>query len=285
MTPAGPEYELYAIRYATRAGQRDENFMGGDPHHGPMPMDYFIWVAVGPDGAVVIDTGFNAQVASKRHRDYLRCPIDSLGLLGIRAEDVSDVIVTHLHYDHAGNFDRFANATFHLQEREMHYATGRYMRYSRLADSFEVDDVCTVVRLNYARRVTFYGGDGNLRPGISLHAAGGHSDGLQFVTVNTRRGRVVLASDVSHFYENLDSMRPYPRAFHVGDMLEGFDKLNAVAPTPDHIIPGHDPEVMERYDPPEESLRGIVVRLDQAPRIQLPGDFAGGARMPSRAAE
>src|SRR3546814_15567483 len=65
----------------------------------------------------------------------------------------SDLVLTHLHYDHVGNFDRFPNATFHLQETELHYAVGRYMRYPRLAHSFEVEDVCGIVRLNYARRV------------------------------------------------------------------------------------------------------------------------------------
>lgn len=266
---ADPEYEIYAIRYATREGRRDENFMGGDPHHSPMPMDYYIWVVIGPGGPVVVDTGFSAEVAKKRKRDYLRCPIDSLALIGVKPEDVRDVVLTHLHYDHAGNFDRFPNATFHLQEPEIHYATGRYMRYARLAESFEVDDVCGVVRLNYAERVTFYNGDGQLRPGIHLRAAGGHSAGLQFVTVNTARGTVVLASDVTHFYENLEGMRPFHRAFHVGDMLEGFDKLNAAAPSGDHIIPGHDPEVMRRYVAPSDELQGIVARLDWPPVSRL----------------
>lgn len=265
MSQSLPEYDLYAIRYATRDGRRDENFMGGDPHHGAMPMDYFVWVAVGPSGTIVIDTGFNAEVAKRRGRDFLRCPVQSLSLIGVDPADVGDVILTHLHYDHVGNFDLFPAATFHLQEAEMHYASGRYMKYARLADSFEVEDICGMVRLNYARRVAFYQGDAELYPGIKLHKAGGHSAGLQFVTVNTCRGVVVLASDVSHFYENLETMRPYPRAFHVGDMLEGFDKLVTIAPSLAHIVPGHDPAVLLRYGPPNEPLRGAVVRLDRVP--------------------
>src|SRR6185369_14539352 len=171
---AEQEYELFAIRYATREAQRSEHFIGGDPHDGPMPMDYFMWVAKG--GGRTFDIDVNA---------------------------VEDVILTHLHYDHVGNFDRFPNARFHLQERELAYATGRFMRYPRLSHSFEVEDVCGIVRLNYARRVLFYDGDAELAPGLSIHAAGGHSAGLQFVRVRTRRGFVVLASDVSHFYENM----------------------------------------------------------------------------------
>ena len=185
---AEQEYELFAIRYATREARRSEHFIGGDPHDGPMPMDYFMWVARGGGRTFVIDTGFNAEVSKKRKRTFLRCPVETLGAFGIDANAVEDVILTHLHYDHVGNFDRFPKARFHLQEREMAYATGRYMRYPRLSHSFEVEDVCGIVRLNYARRVMFYNGDAELAPGLTIHAAGGHSAGLQFVRVRTRRG-------------------------------------------------------------------------------------------------
>jgi glyoxylase-like metal-dependent hydrolase (beta-lactamase superfamily II) len=124
-----PNYEVYAIRYATRASKRSDNFVGGDPHDGPMPLDYYVWAAIGPDRSYVIDTGFTAEIAAKRKRDYLRCPIESLKLVGLDPGKVSDVILTHLHYDHVGNFDKLPAATFHLQESEMHYAVGRYMRY------------------------------------------------------------------------------------------------------------------------------------------------------------
>ncbi len=265
-----PEYEVFAIRYATRDAQRRDHFIGGDLHEGPMPMDYFMWVVRGEGRVIVVDTGFNAEVAARRKRTYLRCPVEALELLKIRPADVRDVVLTHLHYDHAGNFDRFPNARFHLQEREIHYATGRYMRFPRLSHSFEVEDICGIVRLNYVQRVLFYAGDAELAPGVTLHGAGGHSDGLQFVRVNTARGPVVLASDVSHFYENLAGGRPFPTAFHVGEMLEGFEKLLASAPDESHIVPGHDPLVMRLYPTPSPDLEGIVVRLDVPPSGQAP---------------
>ncbi|HEY3738989.1 MAG TPA: N-acyl homoserine lactonase family protein [Bryobacteraceae bacterium] len=265
MPESVPKYELFAIRYATRNAQRRDNFIGGDPHEGPMPMDYFVWVAVSPERTFIIDCGFTAEVSAKRKRTFLRCPIDALKLLNVDADNVGDVILTHLHYDHVGNFHRFPKARFHLQEPEIHYATGRYMAYPRLSHSFEVEDVCGIVRLNYAQRVTFYNGPFELAPGITLHPAGGHSAGLQFVRVHTARGWVVVASDVTHFYENLESRRPFVTAFHVGQMLEGFDALLAQAPTPNHIVPGHDPLVMKRYPAPSRELEGIVVRLDVMP--------------------
>jgi glyoxylase-like metal-dependent hydrolase (beta-lactamase superfamily II) len=268
-----PEYELFAVRYAMRDAKRSNHFIGGDPHDGPMPMDYFLWAAVGPERTFVIDTGFTAEVAAKRERTFLRCPVEALQLIGIDGDKVQDVILTHLHYDHVGNFHRFPAAQFHLQEPEMAYATGRYMRHPRLAHSFEVEDIVGMVRLNFARRVMFYDGPAELAPGISIHPVGGHSAGLQFVRVHTRRGWVVVASDVTHFYENMLSGRPFTTAFHVGEMLEGFDALRAQAPSLAHIVPGHDPLVMKCYPTPSSNLEGVVVRLDVAPDDAPLGDL------------
>jgi glyoxylase-like metal-dependent hydrolase (beta-lactamase superfamily II) len=260
-----PPYEVYAIRYATREGRRRDNFIGGDPHDGPMPMDYFVWVVVGPERRFVVDCGFTAEVSARRKRTYLRDPVEALKLLDIRADEISDVILTHLHYDHVGNFDRFHRARFHLQERELAYATGKYMRHPFLSHSFEVDDVVGVVRLNYGGRVVFHDGDAELAPGVRLHLATGHSAGLQFVSVQTQRGRLVLASDVTHYYENMDSGRPYTTTFHVGETLESYQKVRAIAASSDHIVPGHDPLVMQLYPPARPDLDGIAVRLDLPP--------------------
>lgn len=259
------DYELFALRYATRPANRSDHFIGGDPHDGPMPMDYFVWLARNADRAVVIDIGFTAESGGKRGRRLERCPIDSLTLLGVDPASVEDVILTHMHYDHVGNFARFPKARFHLQEPEIHYATGRYMRHPHLAKSFEPDDVCGVVRLNFDGRVVYHNGPSDILPGISVVPTGGHSAGLQFVKVNTRRGVVVLASDVSHFYENMESARPFTVALHVGDMLEAFDTLRAHAASPELIVPGHDPLVMKRYPPVSHDLEGIAVRLDVPP--------------------
>ena len=266
MDAALPDYEIYAIKYAERDARRADHFIGGDPHDGPMPMDYFVWAAISQERTVVVDSGFTAAVAEKRGRRHLRCPIEALALIGADKSAVADVVLTHMHYDHAGNFDRFPNARFHLQEVELHYTTGRYMRYPFLAHAFEVEDVVGIVRLNFAQRVMLHQGMVDLCPGITLHPVGGHTPGMQFVRVHTKRGWVVLASDVTHYYENMERGRPFTAAFHIGQMLEAYDALRAMAPSPRHIVPGHDPLVLRRYPAARPDLEGIVARLDLEPR-------------------
>ena len=260
-----PEYEVYAIRYATRDGFRRNHFIGGDPHDAPMPMDYFIWLVRNEDRLFVVDTGFGPEVAGKRGRQLLRTPAQGLELLGVDAAKVKDVIVTHMHYDHIGTFDAFSSAQFHLQDDEMAYATGRYMRHRQFNHGYEVDEVVGMVRMVFKDRVSFYKGEAQLAPGVSVHRVGGHTHGLQCVRVHTRRGWVVLASDCSHFYEHFEKKRVFTTMFDVGEAVEGYGILQALAQSPQHIIPGHDPQVMLRYPPASTDLEGIVVRLDENP--------------------
>ena len=242
-----PRYEIFAVRYATRPALHRDHFIGGDLHDTPMPMDYFTWAIVPPGGrAILVDTGFTAKTAAVRKRTFLRCPTDGLRLLGIDAESVQDIVLTHLHYDHVGNFHKFPSARFHLQDREMTFATGRYMRYPLFGHAFEVDDIAGMVRLNFEGRVEFYEGDSELVPGITLHFLGGHTGGLQVVRVHTARGWVVLASDATHFYENMRRNRPYVTSFHLGGVVDGFRAVERLASSPRHIIPGHDPLVMKQ---------------------------------------
>jgi len=255
-------YEVYAVKYAHHARRASENFIGGDPHDGPMPLDYFVWLIRGDGREVVVDTGFSSAMATKRGRDHIRCPTEGLKLLGTEAKSVKDVVITHLHYDHVGNFDLFPNATLHLQDLEMQYATGRNMAHECFRGAYEVEDVVGMVRRAYAGRVRFHNADAHLCDGISLHLIGGHTMGLQAVRVNTRGGWLVLASDASHFYANMDETRPFPIVYSVGDMVAGYDKLRSLAASPAHVVPGHDPLVMQRYRAPSKALEGIVVRLD-----------------------
>jgi glyoxylase-like metal-dependent hydrolase (beta-lactamase superfamily II) len=258
-------YEVYAVRYATVARKSSENFIGGDPHETGARMDYFVWLVRNASHTFVVDTGFNADAARRRKREFLRPPTEGLAMLGVDAARVGEVILTHMHYDHVGNFDLFPNARFHLQDREMSFATGRYMCCGPFSHAYEVEEVVGMVRRVYAGRVVFHDGDAELAPGLTLHHVGGHTLGLQAVRMWTRVGWLVLASDASHYYANMEEARPFPIVVDVAAMVDGWRKLRSLASAPQHVVPGHDPLVMQRYRAPDPSMEGTVVRLDAEP--------------------
>ncbi len=262
MTDPAP-YEVYAVRYATVERRGAENFIGGDPHEAAH-MDYFVWVARNADHTVVVDTGFDEAAARRRKRNFLRAPAEGLKLLGVEASSVADVIITHLHYDHAGNLGQFPRARFHLQDREMAYATGRYMGLPFFSHAYEADDVVAAVRMVYAGQVVFHDGDSEIVPGITVHHIGGHTRGLQAVRVWTRLGWLVLASDAAHYFANMLENRPFPIVADVTQMADGWRKLRTLAGGDiERIVPGHDPLVMKTYRAPTPELQGIAVRLDE----------------------
>lgn len=259
-------YQVYAVRYAHHPDRpASENFIGGDPHEGPMPLDFFVWAIVGEERSFVVDTGFDEAMARKRRRNFLRSPAEGLRTIGVDPARVADVVVTHMHYDHCGNHDMFPNATYHLQDKEMAYCTGRCMCHQALKAPFERDDVAAMVTRLFEGRVRFHDGAEDLAPGVSVHHVGGHTMGLQAVRVRTRRGWIVLASDASHLYANMEEGRPFPIVHNVADMLEGHRRLRALASSPDHVVPGHDPLVLKRYPAAKPGLEGTAARLDADP--------------------
>jgi glyoxylase-like metal-dependent hydrolase (beta-lactamase superfamily II) len=266
-------FEVFAVRYAHNAKRnRRDNFMmplvgETDPHLVPMPLDYFVWVVKSDKRTYVIDTGFGEAASKERGTPLLRTPAEGLATIGIDAAKVTDVIISHMHYDHAGGVGAFTNATFHLQDVEMAYATGRHMCFEPTRRPFDIEDAVLMVRKVYGGKVKFHDGDAELAPGLSLHRIGGHSAGLMCVRVWTKRGWVVIASDCAHFYENIRQHKPFVICFDLGAMLNGFNTMEMLADSPDHIIPGHDPLVLKYYPPVSEQLRGIVHRLDVAPTV------------------
>jgi glyoxylase-like metal-dependent hydrolase (beta-lactamase superfamily II) len=260
-------YEVYAIRYAHHHRLSSENFLGGDHHDVPQPLDYFVWAIVGPGGPFVLDTGFDEAMARRRKRDMLKPISEGFKAIGIDHDKVENVIISHLHYDHCGNYDLFPRARYHVQDCEMAYATGRCMCHAALRIPFEADDVVAMVRKVFDGRVQFHDGAHEIAPGITVHKIGGHSKGLQCVRVHTRRGPVVLASDASHLYAHFEQGRIFPITNNVADVAEGYATLKKLAPSLNHISPGHDPLVLDRYPAARPGLEGWVVRLDADPII------------------
>lgn len=262
-------YDVFAIRYATSIRPSSDYFLGEDPHNGPHPIFYYIWVIRNSDRVIVVDTGFDASRARVRGRDFINCPTNGLKKLGIDAQTVDTVIITHLHYDHAGNLDKFPSARFVLQEDEMHYATGRSMRFKMLQAPFELEDVQTILASNYSGRVRFVDGDAEVAPGVNVHHVPGHSRGLQSVTVDTARGRICLASDAAHFFDNVRCCSPFPITVDVALALEGHEKTLALAGAPERLIPGHDPIVSDLYPHFEGDQNILIVSEDPMGQIPL----------------
>ena len=257
------KYSIYAIKYAELMRRAADNFIDGDPHEtADMPLDYYVWAIVGTERTIVVDTGFGATVGASRGRTITHPVTEGLEAIGISPSAVRDVVITHMHYDHCGSDELFPGATYHLQDTEMEYATGRCMCHHEIAKPYEADDVARMVHRVYAGRVEFHDGDDKLAPGVTLHRLGGHTMGLQVVRVETASGPVVLASDASHFYAHFENDRVFPVVYNVADVLEGYRTLFRLAGPGRRIVPGHDPLVFERYPAEDDSTAGWIARLD-----------------------
>jgi glyoxylase-like metal-dependent hydrolase (beta-lactamase superfamily II) len=259
-----PTYEILALRYGIFDGRiAAQNYLMPDDHMAPDPLDFLVFAIQGGGRTIVMDTGFNPVSAKRRGREILCTPAEALRNAGIDSTEVRDVILTHMHWDHAGGMDYFPKAMFHLQESEMAYCTGACMCQPFLRRPFDVDDVQSAIRALYADRIRFHDGTAEIAPGITLHLIGGHSGGIQSVRVPTKRGWVVLAGDAVHLWGNIRKRNPFPVVVDVARMLRGFDILEGLADGPDHVIPGHDPLILKRF--PAHNGNKEIVRLDLPP--------------------
>ena len=188
----GTDYEICAVRYAHLERTASHNFIGGDEHDGPMPLDYYVWTIRGPRVLFVLDTGFDAATGAARGRQLVQPVAAGLAAVGVDPAQVTDVIISHMHYDHAGNHELFPRARYHLQTEEMAFCTGRAMCHAVMRAPYEACDVQAMVGKLFAGRVVYHDGVAELAPGITLHRVGGHTRGLQVVRVHTQRGWVVL---------------------------------------------------------------------------------------------
>ena len=261
MTQAIPEYEVYAVKYAERLGSNHTTFVFKDIHDGPMPMDYFVWAIIGGGKTFIVDLGFDRRYA-RGERHLLRTPAEGLKFLDIDAAQVEEVIVSHMHYDHAGSLPDFPRARLYLQEDEMAMSTGHFMKYKAFRHGNFIEYTVDFVHAVYDGRVQYLDGTQTIAPGIELHRVGGHTHGVQIARVWTRGGWLVLASDAVHMYDNMNKQNPYPAVFDMRAMLDGFRDMQNLVDSFDRIIPGHDPLIIKNFPAASAKLEGKVVRLD-----------------------
>ena len=269
-------YEIFALRYAEKTDRsRQENFLDPvDAHDAPMPIDYYVWVLRSERRTIVVDTGFDHAEAAKRGRTITCVPADVLARFGVNAACVEDVIITHLHYDHAGTLGDFKQAKFHLQEAEMRFATGKWMLDESESFAYSPDHLAELVHRVFEKRVVFHAEDGEVAPGITLHRMPGHTMGMQAVRVRTKRGWVLLASDASHYYEHWFKRVPFAICWSPDELLRSYERFEQLADSQDHVIPGHDPLVRSLYPQVSSELGSNVVRLDAAPLRLLKDVFS-----------
>jgi len=258
------EYEILALRYGVFEGRMQyQNYIIPDDHAAPAPLDFLVFAIRGNGRTIVMDTGFNPVSAARRGRELLRTPAQALLDAGIDPAETKDVILTHMHWDHAGGMEYFPKAKFHIQAAEMGYCTGPCMCEGFLRRPYDVDDVQSMIRALYTDRLKIAEGTVEIAPGITVHLIGGHSGGIQSIRVPTKRGWVVLAGDAAHFWGNIRQRNPFPVVVDVARMLRGYDIINGLADGEDHVIPGHDPLILKRF--PMLNGNPEIVRLDLPP--------------------
>jgi glyoxylase-like metal-dependent hydrolase (beta-lactamase superfamily II) len=245
------KYDVYAVRFATIAGFPVSSLIAGADPSRRLDIAMTVWVLKGADGRVaLVDSGFHrdkyfAQFAVK---DFVT-PSDALAPLGIRPEDVNDIFLSHMHWDHAGGVDLFPSARIWVQKEEYEYYTGAAWQGRTTHGGIDPDDVLEIVKRNIAGRLTLVAGEDEVSiSGVAFHVGGRHTWQSQFVAVQTRSGRtVVLASDNVYLYENLDEHKPIAQTLDAAANLKAQDRMRSLASSLNLIVPGHDPAVFDRF--------------------------------------
>lgn len=243
-----PEYEIYALRYATLPNYPVADLVAGADPARKLDIAMMIWLVRGGGHTVLVDSGFYREHFFKEWQvdDYIK-PSDAIGKLGVKPEDVTDVIISHMHWDHADGMDLFPKARIWIQKDEFHYYTGEAWQSKDTHGGIDPEDVLTVVKLNTESRVGLVDGDAReIIPGITCYTGGKHTYQSQYVGVNTKAGIVVLASDNMYLYENLEKHVPIAATLDAASNLRAQARMKQLANSK-LIIPGHDPAVMTKF--------------------------------------
>ena len=252
-----PQYEVYALRYATIPEFAVSGLVAGADPSRKLDIAMMVWLVRGGGKNVLVDSGFYRDQFFQQWKvsDFLK-PSEVVKLAGVQPEDVTDVVITHMHWDHADGMDLFPNARIWLQKDELEYYAGSAWQSRRTHGGIDPEDVVAAVKINMAGRMGLVNGDAQeILPGITCYTGGKHTYASQFVAVNTAAGTVVLASDNMYLYENLDKHVPIAATLDAASNLRAQDRMRRLAAKPEWIIPGHDPAVLKRF---REVSPGVV---------------------------
>jgi glyoxylase-like metal-dependent hydrolase (beta-lactamase superfamily II) len=222
-------------------------------------LQMMIWLLKGPNGKnILVDTGcYHENVVKGKGIQNLIKASDAIAKLGLAPTDITDVIITHMHWDHADGMDLFPNAKIWIQKDEYSYYTGAAWQAGGKSGGIEPDDVLTLVKLNTAHKVNLVDGDREIIDGVTVYTGGRHTFASQYVSVNTASGTIVIASDNMYLYENLEKHAAIAQTFDADSNLKAQDRMKQIASRPDLIVPGHDPAVFIKFPKPGNGVARI----------------------------
>lgn len=248
---AQPVYEIYAFQYATHLGVPKSIFVYGAGLDGALLKNvaYSYWVIIGGGRRILFDTGFSSADIAKPGLVNFRSPKELLPAISIEPEGITDIVLSHMHWDHAGNVAAFPGAEkIWIQREEFEFTAGRGLQSALTFPYLRLPDVIEVLTANAAGRVELLEGEVGLFPGIDLYVVPrGHSYASQFMVVNTKSGKVVMAADSASTWENIETNMPGTIGIDLLQAADGIKRIKTFVKDSKDIIPGHESGVYSVY--------------------------------------
>ena len=254
-----PAYEVYAVKFATIPAFRVSGLVAGADPARTLDIAMMVWVARSADRIVLVDAGFvrDKFIQQWKPADYVTPAVAVERALGIAPEHVTDIVISHVHWDHADGVSLFPKARVWIQREEYAHHVGE--EGAVLNRAIDRDVAAAFFGLRAAGRLMLVDGDDReVAPGIRVYTGGKHTFASQFVGVTTRAGTVVLASDNAYLYENLEKRLAIAQTLDAVSNLAAQARMAKIAAKPEFVVPGHDPEVFKRLP----QLKPGVVRIE-----------------------
>jgi len=254
-----PEYNIDAIRYATIPNFPLSGLIMGAPRDQTTDIAMVVWLIRGSGRTILFDSGFHRQkwIEQFHVTDFLS-PDQAVKQAGVDAAAVTDLVISHAHWDHMGGIDLFPNATIWIQKAEYEYYTGAAWQPGGKKGGIDADDISELVRRNLRGQVRLVNGDNvEIMPGITVYTGARHTYASQYLRVAGEKPWV-LASDNCYLYENLRSHRAsatFEKADEPGN-IAAQERMVTLAGSVERVVPGHDPAQFERFP-----TKGRVARI------------------------
>jgi glyoxylase-like metal-dependent hydrolase (beta-lactamase superfamily II) len=267
--PAESEnYQVTIVRYGTRTTSRSEVYLnyplyGADD--GPIGMDYFFWIVRNHARTIVVDTGFSPAGGAKRKRTLLADVPALLGRFGADPRTDPTVVLTHAHYDHAGNLNLFPRSRVVMSRKEFDFWSGAHGGKPLFSHSVEADELEHLRVVEKEGRLELFDDSIVVAPGVEVLELGGHTPGQSVVKVATAEGVVLLASDAVHYYEELERDMLFTSVADLVEMYDGFDTIREMERRGEigHLVSGHDPATLARFTPGTGDFGELTATIGQ----------------------